>query len=144
MKEKARATWSDGEWKQTGGGGTVWDAIAYDPELDLLYIGVGNGTPWNHRAARAARATTCSCPRSSRCGPTPASTSGTIRRRPAKRWDYTATQHIMLADAEDRRQGPQGADAGAQERLLLCPRPRHRQLISAKPYVPQTWTRAST
>ena len=30
-----------------GGGGTVWDSMAYDPELDLLYIGVGNGSSWN-------------------------------------------------------------------------------------------------
>jgi quinohemoprotein ethanol dehydrogenase len=32
-----------------GGGGTVWDSMAYDPELDLLYIGTGNGSPWNHQ-----------------------------------------------------------------------------------------------
>ena len=39
-------TWR-GEWWKLGGGGTVWDSMAYDPELDLLYIGVGNGSPWN-------------------------------------------------------------------------------------------------
>jgi len=44
--EKAATTWS-GEWWKMGGGGTVWDSMAYDPELDLLYIGVGNGAPWN-------------------------------------------------------------------------------------------------
>ncbi len=35
------------EWWKLGGGGTVWDAIVYDPELDLLYVGTGNGGPWN-------------------------------------------------------------------------------------------------
>ncbi len=44
--EKAAETWT-GEWWKMGGGGTVWDSMAYDPELDLLYIGVGNGAPWN-------------------------------------------------------------------------------------------------
>ena len=44
--ERAAATWS-GEWWSMGGGGTVWDSMAYDPELDLLYIGTGNGSPWN-------------------------------------------------------------------------------------------------
>ncbi len=39
----------DGEWWKYGGGGTAWDAMAYDPELDLLYIGTGNGSPWNQR-----------------------------------------------------------------------------------------------
>ncbi|HCS17370.1 MAG TPA: PQQ-dependent dehydrogenase, methanol/ethanol family, partial [Erythrobacter sp.] len=36
----------------SGLGGTVWDSMAYDPELDLLYFGVGNGSPWN-RAYRS-------------------------------------------------------------------------------------------
>lgn len=49
--EKARETWTTEEGKppywELGGGGTVWDLMAYDPELDLLYIGVGNGSPWN-------------------------------------------------------------------------------------------------
>ena len=40
----AANTWQ-GEWWKLGGGGTVWDAMAYDAELDLLYIGVGNGSP---------------------------------------------------------------------------------------------------
>ena len=46
--EKAAATWT-GKWWEWGGGGTAWDAIVYDPELDLLYIGVGNGSPWSSR-----------------------------------------------------------------------------------------------
>ena len=46
--DKAAKTWS-GEWWKIGGGGTVWDAIVYDPELDLVYIGVGNGGPWNEK-----------------------------------------------------------------------------------------------
>jgi quinohemoprotein ethanol dehydrogenase len=45
---QAAKTWT-GEWWKIGGGGTVWDAIVYDPELDLLYIGVGNGGPWNEK-----------------------------------------------------------------------------------------------
>ena len=46
--KKAAATWG-GEWWKLGGGGTVWDAIVYDPKTDLLYFGTGNGTPWNQR-----------------------------------------------------------------------------------------------
>jgi quinohemoprotein ethanol dehydrogenase len=44
MKMAAK-TWH-GSWWKWGGGGTVWDAIAYDPQLRLVYIGVGNGSPW--------------------------------------------------------------------------------------------------
>ncbi len=41
-----RATWSDeGLWRQLGGGANPWDAIAYDPELNLVYVGTGNAVP---------------------------------------------------------------------------------------------------
>ena len=43
--EIAAKTWH-GEWWKVGGGGTTWDAIVYDPELDLVYFGTGNGTAW--------------------------------------------------------------------------------------------------
>ena len=45
--ERALDTWSGEEWVVTGGGGTVWNSMAYDPELNLLYFGTGNGTPWS-------------------------------------------------------------------------------------------------
>jgi glucose dehydrogenase len=40
----ALKTWN-GEWWKMGGGGTVWDAFAYDPGADLLYVGTGDGGP---------------------------------------------------------------------------------------------------
>ena len=43
--EKALPTWNGTEWFKVGGGGTVWDSIVYDPELNLLYVGTGNGSP---------------------------------------------------------------------------------------------------
>jgi quinohemoprotein ethanol dehydrogenase len=46
--ERAAATWN-GEWWRLGGGGTVWHAMAYDAELGRLYIGTGNGLPWNQK-----------------------------------------------------------------------------------------------
>ncbi len=44
----AASTWK-GEYYKQGGGGTVWNAITYDPELDRIYIGTGNGGPWNQK-----------------------------------------------------------------------------------------------
>jgi quinohemoprotein ethanol dehydrogenase len=43
--EKAAKTWS-GDGRKFGVGGTVWDTIVYDADLDLIFLGVGNGTPW--------------------------------------------------------------------------------------------------
>lgn len=46
--EMAAETWT-GEWWKYGGGGTVWHAMAYDPEFNQFYIGGGNGWPWNQK-----------------------------------------------------------------------------------------------
>jgi len=46
--EAALPTWSGDYWhREGGGGGTAWDSLVYDPALDLVYIGTGNGSPWN-------------------------------------------------------------------------------------------------
>ena len=44
--EVAAKTWT-GEWWKYGGGGTAWNAMTYDPEMNRVYIGTGNGGPWN-------------------------------------------------------------------------------------------------
>jgi quinohemoprotein ethanol dehydrogenase len=46
VMDRAAKTWT-GDWWKYGGGGTVWNAMTYDPELDRVYIGTGNGGPWN-------------------------------------------------------------------------------------------------
>src|SRR2546423_1101504 len=46
--EAAAKTWDPaGKWWINGGGGTPWDSITYDPDLNLIYVGTGNGSPWN-------------------------------------------------------------------------------------------------
>ena len=41
-----RDTWSEtGMWQTLGGGANPWDSIAYDPDLDLVYVGTGNSVP---------------------------------------------------------------------------------------------------
>lgn len=46
--EMAAKTWT-GEWWKYGGGGTVWHAMAYDEKYDRVYLGTGNGWPWNQK-----------------------------------------------------------------------------------------------
>ena len=43
--EVAAKTWA-GEWWKYGGGGSMWDGMAYDPDAELVYVGTGNGLPW--------------------------------------------------------------------------------------------------
>jgi alcohol dehydrogenase (cytochrome c) len=43
--EKGSDTWPGDTWQK--GGGPAWLTGTYDPELDLVYWGVGNAGPWN-------------------------------------------------------------------------------------------------
>ena len=94
--EDAAKTWKGEFWK-TGGGGTTWDSIVYDPELDQVYFGTGNGTAW-YRDLRspgggdnlylasilAVRAST-------------GEQVWYYQVTPGDNWDYDATQPLMQA-----------------------------------------------
>jgi quinohemoprotein ethanol dehydrogenase len=95
--QQAAATWS-GEWWKLGGGGTVWDSMAYDPELDLLYVGVGNGGPWNQRLRSPAGGDNLFLSSIVALKPETGEYVWHYQSTPGESWDYTATQHIVLAD----------------------------------------------
>ena len=46
--EAAAKTWT-GEWWKYGGGATVWNSITYDAKFNRVYLGTGNGNPWNQK-----------------------------------------------------------------------------------------------
>jgi len=46
LTDIAARTWGKDDW-QHGGGGQVWNAMTYDPELNRVYLGTGSGAPWN-------------------------------------------------------------------------------------------------
>lgn len=44
-KDLGVSTWPADAWQQ--GGGAAWGWISYDPELNLIYYGTSNPSPWN-------------------------------------------------------------------------------------------------
>ena len=131
----ATKTWN-GEWWQYGGGGTVWDSIVYDPELNLVYLGTGNGSP--HQAhfrspGGGDNLFLCSIIAVN------ADTGAYVwhyQMVPDEQWDYTCTQPMMLADLA----------IGGRQRKVLMQAPKNGffyvldratgEFISAKTYVP--------
>ncbi len=93
----AAETWS-GEWWSLGGGGTVWDSMAYDPELDLLYVGVGNGSPWNHLIRSQGKGDNLFLASIVALDPDDGSYVWHYQTTPGETWDHTATQQIIVAD----------------------------------------------
>lgn len=98
--ERALPSWNGQWWQVGGGGGTVWDAMAYDPELDLLYIGTGNGSPWNREIRSPGGGDNLYLSSIVALRPDTGEYVWHYQVTPKDSWDYTATQHLILADIE--------------------------------------------
>jgi quinohemoprotein ethanol dehydrogenase len=94
---KAAETWN-GEWWRLGGGGTVWDSMAYDAELDLLYIGTGNGSPWTQALRSPGGGDNLFLSSIVALRPDDGSYVWHYQTTPGESWDYTATQPLIVAD----------------------------------------------
>lgn len=97
--EEAAKTWT-GNWWQAGGGGTAWDSIVYDPELGLVYIGVGNGSPWYARLRSPGGGDNLFLSSVLAVRAEDGDYVWHYQTTPGDNWDYTATQPLMLADLE--------------------------------------------
>ena len=95
----AAKTWGpNGDWKQSGGGGTVWDSIVYDADLDQLLIGTGNGSPWNRRIRSGDKGDNLFLSSIVALDPDTGAYRWHYQETPGESWDFTATQSIILAD----------------------------------------------
>lgn len=137
----ATNTWSGKWWTKSGGGGggTVWDSMAYDPQLDLLYIGVGNAAYWNQRFRSPDGGDNLFVASVLALKPETGEYVWHYQETPGDRWDYTATQNMILADLK----------MGGKVRKVLLHAPKNGffyvmdratgELLSAKPIVKVNW-----
>jgi len=131
----AAKTWT-GRWWENGGGGTVWDSITYDPELDRVYIGVGNGSPWNRQVRSPGGGDNLFLASIVALDRKTGHYIWHYQTSPGETWDHTATQSIILATAM----------IDGQSRRILMQAPKNGffyvidrdtgKLISAKNIVP--------
>ena len=136
--EQAAKTWN-GEWWTIGGGGTVWDSIVYDPELDLLFVGTGNGSPWTRSKRSPGGGDNLYLSSILAIRPDDGKLVWHYQTTPGDNWDYTAVQPLMLATLE----------LGGAPRKVLLQAPKNGffyvldratgELLSADPYVTVTW-----
>lgn len=93
----AATTWN-GAWWMIGGGGTVWDGMAYDPDIDLLYIGTGNGSPWSREERSPGGGDNLFLSSIVALRGQTGEYVWHYQTTPGDDWDYTATQPLMLLD----------------------------------------------
>lgn len=82
----------------TGGGGTAWNGMTFDPELDRVYIGVGNAGPYDPE--KRDPGSTGDNLYTSSIVALDATTGRYIwhyQENPRNSWDYKATPNILMA-----------------------------------------------
>jgi quinohemoprotein ethanol dehydrogenase len=136
--EMAAKTWS-GEWWKFGGGGDVWNSIAYDPQSDTVYFGVGSPYPWNHRLRSQGKGDNLFIDSIVAVDGKTGTYKWHYQTVPGDTWDFDATMDIELADLK--------IDGEMRKVLMQAPKNgflyvidrTNGKLISAEPYVPVTW-----
>ena len=134
----AVSSWDpNSNWK--GVGGTAWDSMAYDPELDLLYVGTGNGSPWSQYVRSPSGGDNLFLASILAIRPDSGEMAWYYQTTPGDAWDYTATQHMILADLQIE----------GQERKVLMQAPKNGffyvldretgKVVSAEKYVFANW-----
>jgi len=137
--EIAAKTWSGGKWWEYGGGGTVWDSMAYDPVLDTLYIGTGNGSPWNRYVRSPGGGDNLYLSSIVALDPDTGDYKWHYQTTPGDSWDYTATQHMILADLEINGQTRKVIMQAPKNGFFYVIDRTNGELISAENYVPINW-----
>jgi quinohemoprotein ethanol dehydrogenase len=135
---EARKTWNGEFWK-LGGGGTLWDGMAYDPELDIIYVGTGNGTPWNQKYRSPGGGDNLFLSSIVALNPNTGKYIWHYQTTPGETWDYTATQPIMVADLnypEGKRRVVMQAPKNGFFYVLDA---KTGKLLSAEKFAPLTW-----
>jgi len=135
---EAAKTWT-GEWWKAGGGGTVWDGMAYDADADLLYVGTGNGAPWNRMYRSPGGGDNLYLCSILAVKPDTGKLVWHFQTTPGESWDYTSVQSLILADL----------NIGGSARKVIMQAPKNGffyvldrltgEFISAEPYSEVTW-----
>ncbi|MCF8474997.1 MAG: PQQ-dependent dehydrogenase, methanol/ethanol family [Emcibacter sp.] len=137
--EMASKTWDpDSRW-DIGGGGTAWDSMVYDADLNLLYVGTGNGSPWVQKERSPKGGDNLFLSSILAINPDTGDLVWYYQTTPGDNWDYTATQPIILTDLI----------IDGKNRKILMQAPKNGffyvldratgELLSAEKYATVTW-----
>ena len=139
--QMAAKTWY-GEWWKYGGGGTVWNAMSYDPQTNTVFLGTGNGSPWNRKIRSAGKGDNLFLCSIVALDAQTGAYKWHYQTNPGESWDYNADMDMEFADLR----------IDGQLRKVLITAPKNGflyvidrltgKLISAKPYATVTWAKS--
>ncbi len=134
----AAASWHGETWKK-GGGGTAWNAFTYDPETDTIFVGTGNGSPWNHKARSEGQGDNLFLCSIVALDAKTGKYKWHYQVNPGETWDFNAVMDMPLAtliiDGKPRKvimQAPKNGFYYVIDRIT-------GKLISAEPFAKVSW-----
>ena len=134
----AAKTWG-GDFYTKGGGGAVWDGVAYDPETNLVYVGTGNAEPWVQKfrgQQHVDNLYTCSILAVDL-------TTGQLKWHyqtvPNDNWDFDSVQQLMLLNLTINGRPRKVIAQAAKNGFLYVLDRANGQYISAAPFVRVSW-----
>jgi quinohemoprotein ethanol dehydrogenase len=134
----ATSTWNGDFWKW-GGGGTVWDGIVYDSRLNLLFIGTGNGSPWNRQYRGDGGGDNLYIASIIAVNPDNGQYVWHYQESPGDEWDYDATSPLMLADLHIEGRSQHVLMQASKNGMYYVLDAKDGHLISAKNFVTTSW-----
>jgi quinohemoprotein ethanol dehydrogenase len=136
--EMAAKTWT-GEWWKHGGGGNAWHGFTYDAEFNAIYIGTGNGSPWNRKIRSPEGGDNlflCSIVALD-------ADTGEYRwhyqTTPGESWDFNSNMDIVLADLQDGDEAIKAILHAPKNGFFYVIDRATGKLVSAEPFVETTW-----
>lgn len=136
---EALKTWDPNSRWDVGGGGTAWDSMVYDPDLNLIYVGTGNSAPYPIEVRSPSGGDNLYLSSILAINPDTGRLKWHYQTTPGDSWDFTATQNMILADL----------DIDGRTRKVIMQAPKNGffyvidretgELLSANNYVPTTW-----
>jgi len=138
--KKAAETWS-GEWWKLGGGGTVWDGMAYDPESNLVYVGTGNGGPWPEELRQSKGKDNLFVCSILAVNADTGELKWYYQNTPGDSWDFDAVQGFILADLNINGRARKVIMQANKNGFYYVLDRVNGAFISAQPFATVTWAK---
>jgi quinohemoprotein ethanol dehydrogenase len=134
----AAKTWN-GQWWKYGGGGTPWDGIAYDPDLNLVYVGTGNGSPWNAQHRSPGGGDNLYLSSIVALNADTGKYAWHYQTTPGDNWDFNAAQPMILADLTIANQPRKVIMQAPKNGFFYVLDRTNGKLISGEPFAYTSW-----